>query len=273
MRPTNRHNTMVAGNVALFLLFFAVPGVLKAQDAGAKLEGECEVSSVKPVDPAIPSPLGVRVYAGGRITVGRATLRTLIELAYSVEQFQISGGPDWINKDNFDVILLCPSTSKGTFVPSSGYSYNLTSEQRRILSDLLSARFRLKLSRSVVNGRGLLLLKGSGPTMMSPTTKPDREPAMSVMQKGQIVDGEAFGINASMNDVAKEFQTDLQQTVVDRTGIEGSYDFHTMPFDRENKDLEYAVSGVAKKLGLELRKGIVPRDVIIIEHASKPDEN
>jgi uncharacterized protein (TIGR03435 family) len=213
------------------------------------------------------------VYPGGRITIGRATLKSLVELAYSVERFQIAGGPDWIGKDIFDVVILCPEAATEAFIPSSGYSYNLNSGQRQILRDLLATRFNLKVAHSIVHSRGFQLVKGAGQAPMSATTKPEHEPAMSVMQKGPIVDGEAFGINASMDDVAKEFQNDLQQIVVNKTGIRGSYDFHIKPFDRENKDLEYAIFGVAKKLGLELKKGTVAHDFITIQSASKPDDN
>jgi hypothetical protein len=45
------------------------------------------------------------------------------------------------------------------------------------------------------------------------------------------------------------------------------------PFDEENTDIEFAVRGVAKRLGLELKKGISAYDSLVIESVTMPDAN
>src|SRR5688572_27521638 len=40
---------------------------------------------------------------GGRFSARNASLKLLIRLAYGVADYQISGGPGWINVDRFDV--------------------------------------------------------------------------------------------------------------------------------------------------------------------------
>ena len=40
---------------------------------------------------------------GGRVTVVGATVRMLIQQAYRIRDFQLSGGPGWINSDRFDI--------------------------------------------------------------------------------------------------------------------------------------------------------------------------
>jgi uncharacterized protein (TIGR03435 family) len=215
--------------------------------------------------------MGPSITPGGKIFIGRATLRVLIEFAYSVEKFQVSGGPDWVRNDIFDVTILCPSVSVPTF--AHGSSFRLSAAQRSILRDLLESRFHLKLRKTVTNGPILLLQRGTGPLGLTPTVKPEREAATAVFQKGTIADGEAFGINVSLDLVAKEFAEELQQIVVNQTGLQGSYDFHVLPFAKENTDMEFAVKGVAMKLGLVLKKSKGAYDVLQIESATLPDAN
>src|SRR6202035_3858710 len=60
-----------------------------------------EVASVKPnKSGASPSRLDFEV--GGRFTARNIPLRTLILIAYRIQGFQLSGGPDWLN-DRFDI--------------------------------------------------------------------------------------------------------------------------------------------------------------------------
>ena len=40
---------------------------------------------------------------GGRFTATNVTLRALIIGAYSLQESQLSGGPDWLDKDRFDI--------------------------------------------------------------------------------------------------------------------------------------------------------------------------
>src|SRR5262245_57918586 len=61
-----------------------------------------EVASVKPNDSGeMRSNVGIR--PGGRLIATNATLKTLITVAYQVKDFQISGGPGWIDTDKFDI--------------------------------------------------------------------------------------------------------------------------------------------------------------------------
>lgn len=245
---------------------------MTAQETHSHFEKECEVSTVKPIGPGFHGAMGPRVFAGGRITVGAWNLERLIQLAYSVQSFQISGGPEWKDKTAFDVVALCPALPMGA-MPSKGYRYTFTESERAVLRDLLESRFHLRVRHTTVKGPAFSLIKATGSSALSPTSKADREPAASVMQKGSKIDGEAFGINASMDDVAQEFTTDLQRIVINKTGITGSYDFHVEPFDEENTDIEFAVRGVAKRLGLELKKGISAYDSLVIESVTMPDAN
>ena len=72
---------------------------------GAQSPPAFEVASVKPSQPgAQRGPIG---FGGERINVTAWTLPELMTLAFaqgtSLYRFQISGGPDWLDRDRFDV--------------------------------------------------------------------------------------------------------------------------------------------------------------------------
>jgi hypothetical protein len=48
-------------------------------------------------------PMGVGYRPGGRLTAGNAPLTMLIERAYSVQGFQVVGGPSWISTEGYDI--------------------------------------------------------------------------------------------------------------------------------------------------------------------------
>src|SRR5262249_6099450 len=79
-------------------LMVAVP-LLSQTPTGQK--PSFEVVSVKPNNS--------RSYSGGTATTDHSvsarnvTLKSLIQSAYRVQGFQITGGPDWMNSDKFDV--------------------------------------------------------------------------------------------------------------------------------------------------------------------------
>src|SRR6185437_11604051 len=62
-----------------------------------------EVVSIKPSDP-LANNMNMGVAPGGGFEARGVTLRVLIEQAYDVRDFQVSGGPGWIGTDKYDVL-------------------------------------------------------------------------------------------------------------------------------------------------------------------------
>src|SRR5579863_1167750 len=92
-----------------------------------------EAASVKPND-----SLSVRHVllppVGGRLSTRMAPLGLLIQSAYGVQSFQISGGPDWMDSTGFDI------EAKAAGNPSR-------SQVWLMLQSLLEDRFHLKVHR------------------------------------------------------------------------------------------------------------------------------
>jgi uncharacterized protein (TIGR03435 family) len=86
-------------NKAGFILVIATTLVLpvSAQDSGPKFE----VASVKPSNSGRP---GISIETEpGRFKAINATVSFLIQYAYGLKDFQLSGGPGWVGSDKFDI--------------------------------------------------------------------------------------------------------------------------------------------------------------------------
>jgi uncharacterized protein (TIGR03435 family) len=121
----------------LLILTAAVPAA-QALPAKPDDEPQFEIATIKPSNPAAPRRgrlASVQVATPpGRLTVANATLKDLIKGGYNLQDYQLTGGPAWIDSARFDV------EGKAT--------ENATREQRLLmLRSLLTERFKLALHR------------------------------------------------------------------------------------------------------------------------------
>ena len=76
--------------------------LLRAQAPATGQGPAFEVASVKPTkSDEVPASFGLR--PGGQLVVVNNTLFSMIRNAYQLQEYQIVGGPNWINDDRFDV--------------------------------------------------------------------------------------------------------------------------------------------------------------------------
>ena len=70
--------------------------------AASAFAQQFEVASIKP-NAASDHRVSLRIQPGGRFTATGVTVKQLIGQAYNVRDFQITGGPGWIESDRFDI--------------------------------------------------------------------------------------------------------------------------------------------------------------------------
>lgn len=119
----------VAAATVLLAVFWTLAAV--AQD-------QFEVATIKPANPAAPRRGRLESIhletPPGRLTVASATLKELIAASYGVENYQVSGGPSWLDSARFNV--------------EGKAAGNPTREQRLLmLRALLTERFHLTVHR------------------------------------------------------------------------------------------------------------------------------
>lgn len=286
--------------VGCFLAFALVAGALnrsrvEAQPADAGVRA-FEVASVKPNK----SQSGlVRIGTlQGRFTATNATLRMLVQNAYGVQDFRMSGGPGWIDTDRFNVEA--KSDAGATF-----------QQTQSMLKTLLEERFQLKVHTEtrelrvyaliVARGDGQLGAKllHSGPECRPITTPPGipaapppppgPAPAGGMMCPSMLMQGNVSGRNLTMERLATTLSPWVNRQVVDRTKLAGSFDMDLQwapdqtPFRPSDglgaprlpvdPNLPSLFTALQEQLGLKLtsERGMV--DVLVIDRAERPAED
>jgi uncharacterized protein (TIGR03435 family) len=229
-----------------------------------------EVATVKPTDPNGRGHFGPRVTADGKVTVGSASVKMLCSIAFDVDEWQIAGGPAWTGTVRYDIVGVPPASMR---TASSQSHTRLTPLERQMLQSLLIERFSLTFHRVVKNGPVFLLTRGSGELKLKEPKDKDRSPAASMMVRGDTADGEVFGLNTTMANFARSLSPDLGRTVLDRTGLSGSYDFHVDPFDAPSQDIALMAIGAMQRLGLKLSAGSGPIKTVVIDGVKPPTPN
>lgn len=232
-----------------------------------------EVATIKPVDPNARGMAGFYSKSGGRVYVGYANVQMLIREAFDVNDYQVSGLPDWDAKDRYNVEAVPPDTAASRMIKASSFIANPSDEQRKMLQSLLVDRFGLKFHREIKEGSVFLLVKESGKLQMQDSKNKDKDTRFAVMDKGGVYDGEAFGTNISMPYLAKRLSGYLHRPVLDQTGLKGTYDFHVDPYDSANTDFISSVIESLKRIGLKLKAGKGPVETIVIDSVTRPTAN
>lgn len=211
--------------------------------------------------------------AGGGVRATNITLKLLIQIAYDIRPEQLSGGPGWTDSEQYTVVAKGP---EGGAALSEAAQQELT---RKRLQALLGERFHLSLKRDASPAAGYVLTVDKNGHKMTPATD------SGARQLRQVGRWEIRAEGVEMSILAKFLSVHLRGTVVDRTGLDGRYNFHLKwnPTVREGEDVnsnsvderaeESLITAVQEQLGLRLERQKVATDRYTIERAEKPTEN
>src|SRR5262245_31086796 len=167
-----------------------------------------EVASVKPAPPGDGGPVrSVLLFLpDGRFRNTATTLKSLVQTAYNVQDFQVSGASGWMDSDRFDV--------EGKAETSANANRN---DMLLMLQTLLADRFKLKLSRETRENSQYALVVAKG----GPKIKLAADPAGGARggPNGRLVG------KRSMPQLAAQLSGIVRRPVVDQTGLQGVYEF------------------------------------------------
>lgn len=248
---------------------------LRAQDSPKGPPKEFDVASIKPAE---PGTRGVRLQMtpGGGFNAKNVTAKFLIQQAYGVRDFQISGGPSWITSEHYDINAKAEGATS-------------TEQLRPLIQALLADRFHLTIHRDTKELPMYALVAGkNGPKLKessaAPAPGPGREQMMR-MGRG-LIDGQGM----SMTVFAAQLAQQLGRSVTDKTGLTGNYDIKLewtpdesqSPFPRDpaaeaahpiDTTGPTVFTALQEQLGLKLesQKGAV--EMIVIDRIEKATEN
>lgn len=220
------------------------------------------------------------------LVVSGATLKRLIAFAYNMNNFQIFGGPGWVETETYEV--QAKILDEGVVEALKKLPATQRGEQRRsMVQSLLVERFKLNVSHSSKEYPiyALVLMK-NGPKFSQPATSDDTQPDLSNHN------GDLKVKAMPMSRFAEWLSGVVGRKVVDKTGLTGKYDF-AMKYDDRRQDLTAPgtadgslaqtapldssgpsiFNALENQLGLKLESQKGPVEILIIDSAEKPSPN
>ncbi len=221
------------------------------------------VVTIKPTRPDAPAGWAFPT-DGHHVSGTNVDLVTLIKLAYGIHEKQIAGGPEWLEKNHYDI----SGVPDVPGVPSF-------KQTREMYQKLLADRFHLVFHRetreipiyALTIARGGPKLKPAGP-----------EETMNTGNSGGPGERMTKYRSMSMPNFALNMNLIEDRPVVDQTGLSGNFDFTL----RWSTDVAHAgdadaapslFTAVREQLGLRLDAVKGPAEVFVIDHVERPSEN
>jgi uncharacterized protein (TIGR03435 family) len=259
------------------LVAIGIAALAPAGSSGQSVTGPpaFEVASIKPASPP-PSQLGrgIFTFPGGRIAAYGVNLEKLIEEAFGVQPFQVSGGPRWMHEDRYDIVAKPPDSSISSKSNPPSPKTPPNDEQRQMLQTLLTDRFQLKYHRETQEGSVYLLVKGNKDLKLQDAKSKDAYSWVGGLGGGVISGDGLWGMNISMQLFASRLSAYLEHPVLDQTGLKGSFDFkYEYHSDDTQPDVVASILTSVQGLGLKLEPAKGPVETLVIEHAEKPADN
>ncbi len=279
---TGRSFGFIGIGVAAFALLIPSRG-----PAQSPVRSEFEVASLKANSSGLPG-FSLRALPGG-LTARNISLKRLVAMGYSVTDHQIFGAISWLESARFD---LEAKSSGPAQLP----------QLRLMVQSLLDDRFKLKmhresrelpiytlaLAKSGIRGGPGLVESPEGPCGPVTPDAPAQRKGLPAALCGTVNPGPGriYGQRGRMSQLADRLATILGRTVVDKTGLNGTYDIELTytpdPDMMPQLPPGQPVAGITQpslftaiqeQLGLKLQAGKGPVEVIVIDTAEKPGEN
>ena len=246
-------------------------------------------------------------YDHGTFVAVNVTIKSLILRAYGIAEYQISGAPDWVSSDYYDINAKMDDAAADALAKLP--SEQETAQYRLLFQKLLADRFNMKVTHQSKELPIFALVVTKGGIKFSQTKLPpegtagtDSSSNAAQPQRGTSTSGNGRELTATVYgekltawaEVLSR-QPELEGRIaVDMTGLKGEYDF-TMKWsrqgdvNRQEKGADRAdasgsvqpvedsgpslFAALQEQLGLKLEGRKAPVDTIVIVHIEKPSEN
>jgi bla regulator protein blaR1 len=273
-----------------------------AQSGGGKAPAY-EVASIKPNKSGDnKTRMG---YSPDGFNATESNLLMLLMEAYGVNPHEITGAPDWLNSERYDIEA---KTDRST----ADELFKLNAEERRaerqrMLQALLADRFKLVVHRetkelpvyvlAVAKGGPKFHEAKPGDTYPNGMKLPGGHGGAGLMFMGM---GELTAQGLPIAPLVRELSLQLGRTVIDKTGLTGEYDFslkwtsdvtvgafgeRLAPSGTEGShpgaggtsepesSAPSIFPAIQDQLGLKLESEKGPVEILVIDHVEKPSAN
>jgi uncharacterized protein (TIGR03435 family) len=246
--------------ILILLIATGAPG-------GAQAPDTFEVFSLKPSRP------GTRFKStldAAQFICSANSLMSLIRSAYpdiTLESWRVSGGPAWINSDTWDLAAKLPPNMPTDEQP-------LYRRTESMLRTLLAEEFKLRTHRETREYPvyALVVAKNGVKLRTSEVSQFNVE-----IGRGRMVfrHESISGLVNFLYYPHASAQQAADRPVIDRTGLEGFFDF-TLEWTPDSAQADLTAPGpsiftaIEQQLGLKLQPEKAPIEFLVIDHAEKP---
>jgi uncharacterized protein (TIGR03435 family) len=279
----------------LVLACIAAGPDVRAQAPAGPARPAFEVASIKR-NVSVSDGASFRGQPGGRASVTNNTLRNIIRNAYGLQNFQIVGGPDWINSERWDIV----AKAEGDPSPQQ-----MTLMFRTLLAD----RFKLVVHNEMRETPIYALVLARSDGRLGPQLRPSSVDCAAVAAASRArggapspplpggrpacgtrtTRGSMMTTATTMADLARNLSPFAGRSVVDKTGLTGTYDLDLTwtpdpqgaappggPAEGSRPAEDNAASlftAVQEQLGLKLDSQRGPVEFLVIDSAERPTED
>lgn len=251
---------------------WAIPALPAPMAADAK--AVFEVATIKPSN---PERQGGKLFTvkGRQVLTINTTVNDLVTMAYGLHVRQLTGGPSWMESEKYDVT----GQPEAQGIPNQA-------QLAEMIKGLLADRFKLAFHRETRELPAYAIVVGtSGHKLTKNDSNPNGLPSLLFRGLGVLP-----VMNATIGDFAGVMQMAvLDRPVVDKTGLQGRYDFtiRWTPDESQFAGLGVRVpppsndpnappglfTAMQEQLGLRLESTRAPVEVLVVDRVEKPSEN
>jgi uncharacterized protein (TIGR03435 family) len=267
--------------------------LVAAQALGAAQESQRPAFDAASVKLNTSRTLPVRISTfPGRFSASNVSLRMLVRNAYSLQDFQMSGGPNWMDADRFDVDATAGGST--TFDRIRAMTRTLLQDRFKLVAHnetrelpiyiLTVARRDGKLGDQIKQAgtecKPIAVLAGAPP----PPPPPPGGAAPNAQCPSMLALGGISGRRLAFERVVATLSQYVGRRIVDKTNLTGAFDLDLQwvpdqlpdggrglvpiaPFDPNGPSLFTALQ---EQLGLKLESSRGPVEVLVIDAAEKP---
>jgi uncharacterized protein (TIGR03435 family) len=223
---------------------------------------------------------------GGRLEIVNMTLKDMIAKAYSVQPFQVSGGPGWLDSVHYDI-----SAKAG--------AQQTREDVLLMLQALLVDRFQLAFQREIRQLPVLALVLAREDGKLGPRLTPSKEGACTpfdpanpfAVDKMHLCGAFELGsdgltaVSAPIGSLTPRLSRLLGRTVIDKTGLTRNFDISIEWSSGEMLAMQPANRGPVdnigpsifavfhQDLGLDFKAERGPVEILVIQRAEQPSDN
>ena len=210
-------------------------------------------------------------------------IKALLQIAYGFDA-PVVGAPDWATNTFYDIQARSDEAADARLAKLTDNEVRL--EKRNAIRVLLAERLGLKTHLETRNSAiyNLVVAKGGVKMQIVPLPPPPANgealpspPPANVQAHGSQHGLEFVGSNAPMRAICGALSSMVEEPVVDKTGLTGTYNY-TLQFGRDwsahDPDSWPSIfTAVQEQLGLKLEGVHEPVPNLVIDHITKPTEN